>query len=223
MRTHRGFIAFPVSGALLALLVLTLLAVLPGCSQRQRGPAPLPDATIGVAAFTQPTAMADLLAGYIPEDQQKVEEETFADLDRAFGDILRGETKRVYSFAATKPSLSTQAGGRTGGRPQALAYWVEVGRQADVDFLLVPQVIDLHERQGGDMGVTESASIMMDVFLIDVKGGTLVKRSNYDEKQMGLADNLLEVGKFVGRKGKWLSALDLAREGMRKAVKEFGL
>ncbi len=167
--------------------------------------------------------MADLLAGYIPEDQHKVEEETFADLDRAFGDILRGETKRVYSFAATKPSLSTQAGGRTGGRPQALAYWVEVGRQADVDFLLVPQVIDLRERQGGDMGVTESASIMMDVFLIDVKGGTLVKRSNYDEKQMGLADNLLEVGKFVGRKGKWLSALDLAREGMRKAIKEFGL
>lgn len=222
MRIHRGFTTFPGSGALRALLALTLLAVLTGCSQHPRSPAPLPEATIGVAAFTQPTAMADLLAGYIPENQRKVSEETFAALDRAFNETLRGKTRRVYTFAAAGSALSA-AEGRSRGRPQALAYWVEVGRQANVDFLLVPQIIDLRERQGGDMGVTQSASVMMDVFLISVQSGTLVSRSNYDEKQVGLADNLLEVGKFVGRGGKWLTALDLAREGMQKAIKEFGL
>ncbi|GHV55345.1 hypothetical protein FACS1894206_09640 [Deltaproteobacteria bacterium] len=58
---------------------------------------------------------------------------------------------------------------------------------------------------------------------MDIKNATLTSRSHFDETQAALADNLLDAGKFFARGGKWITATELAREGMVKAVKDLGL
>ena len=66
----------------------------------------------------------------------------------------------------------------------------------------------IHAIQGVSLGVDE---------------GEVASRSVYDEQQVGLADNLLNMGTFIKRRGQWVTAEQLAAEGMRKAVKDIGL
>ena len=54
-------------------------------------------------------------------------------------------------------------------------------------------------------------------------GGALVSRSHFKEKQVGLSDNLMNFDTFLKRGAKWLTAQELAMEGMQKMIKEFGL
>lgn len=205
---------------LLLCITVLLLVGLTGCPKRQALPAPLPDVRIGVTKFTQPVIIAELMAGYLPDKQGIADEQMLAALDRAFLDSLAKQTQRgvVYAPLIAKPDTTQRS-----GRATALDYWVAVGQAANVDLLLVPQVIHIRERQGGQAGVSTSAEILMDIFLVDVRGATLAARSNYEEKQVGLTDNLLTLPKFIERGGAWVTALELAQEGMDKAIREFGL
>lgn len=55
------------------------------------------------------------------------------------------------------------------------------------------------------------------------RNGALVSRSHFKEKQVGLSDNLMNFDTFLKRGAKWLTAQELAMEGMQKMIKEFGL
>ena len=52
--------------------------------------------------------------------------------------------------------------------PEASAHWIAVGRCAGVDWLLVPQITYLRQRDGSEMSVRDAASVTMDLFLVNV-------------------------------------------------------
>lgn len=190
-------------------------------SQRSQEPAIPYNVKIGVAGFTQPTTNSELLTGILPEDQGRVPEDVLAQLNS----VLRRDlapTKRLYTFLPerAKPSFGTY---HESARPQGLAQWTAYGREFNVDLLLVPQVLNWHQREGSSAGVTKSAHVRVEFFLIDLATGRLVGRSAYEEKQVGLVDNILGVGDFLKRRGTWVTAEELAQEAVAKAVKELGL
>ncbi len=200
-------------------LILSLCA-LTACQQAKSPVTPLPELRIGVAPFTQPSATTELLAGFIPEVQGAIPTDSLAQLDSYLADALRGTT-RTYSFIGMPATKLEKTGGRS---LSALARWVEIGRKEGVDLLIVPMVINWQQRDGGNMGVRTSAEVMSDIFLIDVRGeGNLVKRSHFNEKQISLTDNMLNLGTFVRRGGRWLTAEELTQEAIARAVREFGL
>lgn len=210
----------PLRSLFLALCGLMLLSACQ--SQVQTPPLPLPDLTVGVAPFTQPSQATELLAGFIPEAQTRVPAETLPELDDALAATLSA-TGRRYVFlprdAADGPLLQDAQ-----GRRSALATWVQRARAAGVDVLLVPQVLDWHERVGGTAGVITPAAVAIDYFLVDARdGGVLLQRSHYAVQQQSLASNLLGVKAFFQRKGQWVTAGQLAAESMDKAIKELGL
>jgi hypothetical protein len=92
-----------------------------------------------------------------------------------------------------------------------------------VDYLLVPQLLYWQERDGSEVAVREPAAVVLDLFLVDVNAGTIAARYHFDEEQLSLTENMLEADKFVKRKGKWITATELAREGISRGVKELGL
>lgn len=207
---------------LLASLSLGLLGLW-ACAKPQQGP-PLPEVSIGVAGFSQPHSTADMLAGYMAENTPRVSSKEVIQLTETLIDVLRTETKRSYASAETYLECrEAKAPGQKSGRVAALKHWLAVGNCMNVDFIIVPQIMELHEREGGEAGVTRPAGVVMDIFLVDVKNGVLTSRSHFDETQHALTDNLLETGKFFSRGGKWVTAIELAREGMMKAVKDLGL
>ena len=213
---------------ILLLLALCLVLATSACSRRPRSTADVPRSlsqsyAVSVAPFTQPINTSQLITGHIPDNQGRIADEQLPSLDRQFQSLLTAETKRQYTFinALDLPKDLTKF--HSSEQPQALPLWVAYGKKQKAQLLLVPQVLDWHEREGSNAGVTQSAHVRVEFFLINIATGTVVDRSVYEEKQEGLVDNLLNVGSFIKRKGQWVTAEQLSIEGMRKAVKDLGL
>lgn len=207
--------------------VLAGLAVC-ACSRKPTSTADIPRQLpraykISVAPFTQPLHPGQLIAGQIPEYQGKVPRDALIKLDAQLRDVLLSDTKRTYNFIPRKNSLKGWDTVHSKGQPAALKNWLAYGRENGAEFLLVPQVLDWHEREGSEGGVTDSAHVRVEFYLININDALVGGRSIYEEKQVGLTENLLTVGEFFKRKGRWISATELSVEGMRKAVKDLGL
>jgi hypothetical protein len=206
-------------------ITLLLLAglTLAGCQQVTQGPTPLPEVSIGVARFTQPMHTWDLLAGYVPDDQAALEDKTLRELDDTFETQLFRQTNRRYESAGASARCLELGMSKEDGSSTALARWIKVGECMGVDFLVVPQVLKWQDRDGGEAGAFHPAAVTMDIFIIDVKRQRATSRFHFEETQESLSNNLMNLSKFVARKGKWISALQLAEEGMRQGIKELGL
>ena len=205
----------------LAITAFGLLLAIGGCSKPKPGFAPASSVVIGIGGFYQPTSTGELLAGYLPERIERVDSKIFTQLDNDFEQLLRTSNSRDYvgtdrSYQCGRQELAKK-------HNSAFPFWVAVGKCMNVDLIIVPQVHAWQERQGGELGVELPAAVVMDFFLLDVKNQALIARSRFDETQKALAANLLDVGKFISRGGKWVTAHELAREGMAKAIKELGL
>ena len=205
------------------LLVLCSLCLLAGC-QNSVEPQRLimPDLVVAVAPFTQPTQTTELLSGFIPEDQKKISEETLNALDDLFREKLH-PTKHPYVFLSDA-DISGDMARDARGRRNALVTWAERARKAGADMIIVPQIITLQERVGSKAGVVTAAAVNEDFYLIDARDPvTLVMRSHFAEEQKPLTSDLTKIGTFFKRGGGWVTARELAAEGMDKAVEEFGL
>ncbi|MCL1985748.1 MAG: hypothetical protein FWG59_04795 [Betaproteobacteria bacterium] len=215
-----------LSRMIVAVLAVFLLISLAACQKRTPGehaPTIIPlEFRVGVAWFTQPTRTSELITGQLPSSQGKIAPALLPDLDSTLARTLSQESNRQYVTLSAPPSMPDM-GYHESGSPMGLQTWLEIGRKADVDLLFVPQIINWQERDGGEAGVATSASIKVEFYLIDVARARLLKRSVFEEQQIGLTDNLLTLDKFFKRKGRWINATELTREGISKAIKDFGL
>ena len=211
-----------------SLFLLAAITALTACSQRPRSTADVPvilshSYRVSIAPFSQPTSTAELITGQISTPQGKIEEKDLLQLDRQLRTILTSsQSKRNYTFLKT-PLKKTSIAYHDAGQPMALKDWLAYGRQQNCDLLLVPFVLDWHQREGSRAGVTQSAAVHLQFFLLKIASGTVMSRSVFDEKQRPLSENFLELGSFLKRRGSWITAEDLATEGILKAKKELGL
>ena len=178
--------------------------------------------TFVVAPFTIPQTDADLLSGYLPEGRA-VPEVAPVHLDAALDQDLAGSSQHFTPAKMASTCARSASRGNESGRLATMRYWQNVGKCAGADFVLVPLVIDWRERDGSEIGATKPASVNLTLTLIDVRTGGIVKHYHFDETQQSLSDNILNAQKFVARKGRWLSAMELAQEGLKQGLKELGL
>ena len=206
------------------LVAVAFCLIVSACASPRNTPS-LPPVNLGVAWFTQPAQTAELLAGFLPANTDRVTSKNLLSLDMELADTLRAQTKREYSFSTEFSQCAdvTVPGRTSSSRGAALHYWTAVGKCMKVDYLIVPQIILMKERDGSDIGAVSPSSVIMETFLIDVRENRLAGRSHFDETQAALSANLLDTDKFISRGGRWITALELAREGMNKAVVELGL
>lgn len=209
--------------ALLSLLVLT-----GGCNRKPASTADVPRSLshqykIAVAPFTQPRDISQLIMGQLPQPQPLAARDVLIAQDRQLRDVLYTTTKRSYDFLPRTRPLPDLKRFHTSERPQALPLWVEYARKTSADILFIPQVLTWRDRQGSAAGVTEPAHVRLEFFLLNIKEGNIIGHSVYEVEQQGLTENLLNVGDFFKRQGKWVTAEELAREAMIKAVKDLNL
>ena len=209
--------------ALLSLLVLT-----GGCNRKPASTADVPRSLshqykIAVAPFTRPRDISQLIMGQLPQPQALAARDVLIAQDRQLRDVLYTTTKRAYDFLPRTRPLPDLKRFHTSERPQALPLWVEYARKTSADILFIPQVLTWRDRQGSAAGVTEPAHVRLEFFLLNIKEGNIIGHSVYEVEQQGLTENLLNVGDFFKRQGKWVTAEELAREAMIKAVKDLNL
>jgi hypothetical protein len=72
------------------------------------------------------------------------------------------------------------------------------------------------ERKGGNLAIDKPAGVGLHMHLIQ---GTIVGRTFvFDEDQKALSQDILHIGKFFSRGGKWITADKLAEEGINKGT-----
>ena len=103
-------------------IVLSLGMLIACASQPHKAQVPLPDLSIGVASFFQPTNDLELMAGYIPDKQGLIDANAILRLDTDLRAALN-QTSRSYKYLDPIPLLQEQKIHRSEqpGRSSALA------------------------------------------------------------------------------------------------------
>jgi hypothetical protein len=77
-------------------------------------------------------------------------------------------------------------------------------------------IYHFQERKGGNLAIDKPASVGLHMHLIQ---GTIVGRTFvFDEDQKALSQDILHIGKFFSRGGKWITVDKLAEEGINKGT-----
>ena len=204
-------------------LAILCFALISGCQKAEESSRfIMPDVVVAIAPFTQPTQTSELLSGFIPEGQKEITDKKLAELDALFHSKLHSDKHKLIFLS--QADIDGPMAKDERGRRNALVTWAERAARAGADMIVVPQIIELQERVGGEAGVISAASVNEDFYLIDArKPYALLQRSHFADEQQSLASDLTKIGSFFRRGGKWVSDLELAAEGMDKAVKELGL
>jgi TolB-like protein len=101
-----------------------------------------------------------------------------------------------------------------------MARFRKIGELVYADAVLTGRVLRYRERVGSEIGVKSPASVAFTVDLIDVRRGDVVWSARFDETQKGLTENILSLGDIRERGIRWLTAEQLAQDGVRKVINQ---
>lgn len=94
----------------------------------------------------------------------------------------------------------------------------QIGEMVYADAVIVGRVLRYRERDGAEWGVRSPASVAFVLDLIDVRRGDVVWSSRFDETQKAPSENIFALGDISQRGIRWLTADQLAQDGVRKAI-----
>lgn len=97
----------------------------------------------------------------------------------------------------------------------------DVGRKNKADAVLVGFLYRFRERVGKGYSVESPASVAFGMHLIRTADAHTIWSANFDETQKSLGENLFQLGSFLSRGGRWVTAEDMAVSGLDKILKKF--
>lgn len=92
------------------------------------------------------------------------------------------------------------------------------GETNAVDAILVGYLFHFKERVGTSYSVESPASVSFSLFLVRVTDRRIVWRGIYEETQQSLSENILKLGIFIKRKARWITAREMAAEGLENLI-----
>lgn len=99
----------------------------------------------------------------------------------------------------------------TGGGIESL---IHIGQSHGADGLMIGYIFRFEDRQGFDYAAKMPASVAFDLHLICIQTGEVIWQETFDETQAPLSENLFNIDTFIQRKGRWVSADEMAAEGL---------
>lgn len=133
-------------------------------------------------------------------------------LDLLLADAL---AKRPNTKLVGSQEMDAIVGSFTGNQVEAAR---QVGKKTGADAVLITRVQRYNERHGSTYAADNPASVAFSMHLIDTTSGRVLCAAAFDETQQSLTDNLFSFAKVIGRGFRWMTAEDLAREGVKKKL-----
>ncbi|MHB8908929.1 MAG: hypothetical protein ACYDAA_08650 [Syntrophales bacterium] len=214
------------------LLLCLLLPMIMGCHSRGDSGGPIPEGkivfeSVAVVPFQQvapeesasgavrcPLCGMNIYATRSPGTPEVVVETVFlAQLDKQrpklsviAGDRVAGVFRRISTDSLTAPLR------------QVLK---DVGSELGAEGVVAGYVYRFRERKGVSYAVEQPASVAFEIHLLRVSDGALVWRGTFDKEQSSLMADVFQFASFFRGKGKWLTAEELAGEGVEQLLNTF--
>ncbi len=135
----------------------------------------------------------------------QVDEDAAEHLDTALRRQLAKQTDLLWTV--TGPNLFNSV--EITNRHDHIEALRSIGSARSADVVLGGYLYIFEERRGGAYGVERPARIAFEMALIQVDSGQLLWHRKYAERQQSLSEDLLAIGRFFKRKGRWVSALEM--------------
>ena len=135
--------------------------------------------------------------------------------------LLRRHTQYqlvLESLTDIAPDQLYSANPMTNAARQAL---VEKGRKNNADVVMLGLVYRFRERVGTGYSAESPASVAFGIHLIRVSDGRTIWSANFNETQKSLGEDLFQLGAFLSRGGRWVTAEELAASGLEEIFKKF--
>ena len=97
----------------------------------------------------------------------------------------------------------------------------KVGNELEADGIILGNVYRFRERKGYEYSVEKPASVAFEIHLIRVSDGVIIWRGIFDKTQTSLMEDMLQISSFMKERGRWMTAKELAAEGMDEVLKDF--
>jgi TolB-like protein len=95
------------------------------------------------------------------------------------------------------------------------------GKALEVDAVVIGYVSCFRERVGYAFSAERPASVTFGIYLIQVSDGELVWGRVYDRTQQSFSENVLQSSTFFRRGLRWVTAAELAEDGVDELMKTF--
>jgi hypothetical protein len=132
--------------------------------------------------------------------------------------LLRAEPN-VQWVTAQAPEMAAPL--ESGSRPELIRLLQSLGRRHKADGVLIGYLYAFRERHGGALGAESPAYVAFEVVLVSVESGQLAWQPKFSETQEPLNQNLFELGKFIQRKGRWVTAREMATQALKEMLQTF--
>lgn len=97
---------------------------------------------------------------------------------------------------------------------------VKVAQAVDADAFIYGFLRFYKEREGSDLGVRSPAVVNFVVYLVELDTNLTLWTYEFDESQLPLLSDVSQIKKFFKRKGKWITADQLFKEGLQQTAAE---
>jgi hypothetical protein len=115
-------------------------------------------------------------------------------------------------------SVLSATGGSVGLNWGALS---KLGQETGADAVMLNFIYRFEERVGKGFSAESPASVAFDMHLIRLMDDRSIWWANFDETQQSLGQNLFQLGTFLSRGGRWITAEEMADTGMEKILEKF--
>ena len=206
----------------MTLKLSTLLLILVGCSfgpgnLQSRHSTDLEARKIHRIAVVPPAVMADAPAPKIPfgtaPEPRSSEREAPESLARfAYQALASLPNWQIVSESEVREVGQSLPANAAGSRLR------QIGEMVYADAVLTGRVQRYRERVGDEWGAKSPASVAFVLDLVDVRRGDVIWQATFDETQKSLSENIFAFGDISERGVRWLSADQLAQDGVKKAI-----
>jgi len=220
-----------IKAGLLKILVLLCIFIIPACKAHVKAPeatpAPFAVKRLLVLPFTNMTSLyGENVSARCPVCGKifttgKVEDGATDILTEHLISLLK--TRTSYEIIPTSFAQGARSDHMLGKKIELSErnLLVETGRDLGADAVMVGHIYRFKERVGTGYSADTTASVAFDLDFVRVVDGRIIWNGHFDETQLSLSENLLNLGKFLKRKGRWVTAEELAISGLEGMFETF--
>lgn len=133
--------------------------------------------------------------------------------------VMDGLLKQVLTGKPGVRFVAQQSrAGKAGGGVSNLEAARKIAAQQGCNAILETTLSRYSERVGGDYGVKQPAAVTFAYKLYEVGDGRVLCHGRFDEKQQSVMENILVLSKAKSRGLTWLTAEELARDGLQEKL-----
>jgi len=192
-------------------LAVCCLIVAAGCAEKGDSVPAANEPTVAVSGI----AVLPVRTAFELEDGLSLAEEKML---RDGSQVMDGLMKQVLAGKSGVRFVSAAQIGTKGGAVKNLEAARRIAAQQGCTAVLETTLSRYTERVGGDYGVKQPAAVTFAYKLYEVGEGRVLCHGRFDEQQQSVMENLLTLPKAKSRGFIYLTAEELARDGLQEKL-----